>query len=143
MKLIKTRLSSCSTKAQIGSAKIELLVGTGDDEDNYDGYSECSDARLTVTLLRASSGSIQPHFSIHRNGNKFVQFRLFELNHPMPFPCQLPPTARLLWVLLNGLIFPSIDLERYRPEAMGTSPANRYPLSVYLDGFAFHHLLRD
>jgi hypothetical protein len=41
------------------------------------------------------------------------------------------------------LHIPSVDLERYRSEALGTRPADRDPLSAYFYGFALHHLLRD
>src|SRR5580704_3134913 len=92
-------------------------------------------------LLRGRA--INPHLTIHRNGNKFIRLHVLELHHLMPFPCQLSPSAGLLRVLLNRLIFPTVHLEHHRPEATGTRPANRNSLALHLDGVAFHHLLRD
>jgi hypothetical protein len=81
------------------------------------------------------------HFSVHRNGHILSGCNIPELHDAMPFPRKVPPSAGLVWVLLNRLIWLASHIEACSLQALiaGASDGDIFPLHHKFS--VTHHLL--
>jgi|HubBroStandDraft_2_1064218.scaffolds.fasta_scaffold38772_2 hypothetical protein len=71
------------------------------------------------------------NFLIYRDGNVFVGQQIPELHDALSLPRQLSPAARLLRILLNGLVFAAGSYETHGSEALAAGA--RDPGTATLD----------
>src|SRR5271165_2631371 len=95
---------------------------------------------LTCRPFPPHPATVNPHLPINHDRHKSVGLGVLELHDLMPLSCQLSPSARLLWILLNGFEFPPVHREGYCPEPMSAGAADGHGLSVDIDGVVAHHL---
>src|SRR6266851_972914 len=77
---------------------------------------------------------ILPNFPIHRDRHVFPCLQIPKLHHPMPFTGEFSPSARLLRILLDGLVLPPTHRKPDRPKTPTPRPC-------YPQNFALHHHL--
>ena len=90
------------------------------------------------TPLLAST--VKRNLAIHYNRDEPVIFCVLELHDLMTATCQLSPSAGLLWILLDRLIFATSDRKGYGSQALPTRRANRCRLTVDSYGRTLHQL---
>jgi len=86
--------------------------------------------------------SILRNLPIYHRRHILPRPQIPKLHHPMPFPRQLSPPARLLRILLNPLILHSIHHKPHRPKLPRSSPRDSRHLPPNADLQRCHHLLR-
>jgi hypothetical protein len=89
-----------------------------------------------------ASPPILCHLPIHHHRHILRRTQIPKLHYPMARARQLPPPARLLWILLNPLILRPAHRKLHRAKSPRSSPSHTQILPVDDDLTRSHHLLR-
>jgi hypothetical protein len=86
------------------------------------------------------ASTVKRNLTIHHNRHEPVIFYILELHDLMATPRQMPPSARLLRVLFDRLIFVPSDCERCSSQVLPTRRADRYRLTIHAHRRTRHQL---
>ena len=82
-------------------------------------------------------------FAVDSNGHEFVCVDVFELHNLVAVAGQLSPAARLVGILLDGLVLVTVNLEGDGAKAMSAGATYWHALAGEVDPVAVHQLLSD